>query len=65
MKNNEHLDNLLPIVREKLNLSNEDRKEFILGGVRFVSKAKVKKLGAQLNIKYERSFCWCNSISTS
>ena len=30
MKNNEHLDNLLPIVREKLNLSNEDRKEFIL-----------------------------------
>ena len=30
MKNNEHLNNLLPIVREKLNLSNEDRKEFIL-----------------------------------
>ncbi len=30
MKNNEHLNNLLPSVREKLNLSNDDRKEFIL-----------------------------------
>lgn len=30
MKNNEHLNNLLPTVREKLNLSNDDRKEFIL-----------------------------------
>lgn len=30
MKNNEHLNNLLPIVREKLNLSKEDRIQFIL-----------------------------------
>ncbi len=30
MKNNEYLNNLLPSVREKLNLSNDDRKEFIL-----------------------------------
>lgn len=30
MKNDEHLNNLLPSVREKLSLSNDDRKEFIL-----------------------------------
>ena len=30
MKNDDHLNNLLPAVREKLDLSNEERKEFIL-----------------------------------
>ena len=30
MSNDEHLNNLLPIVRKKLNLSIEDRKEFLL-----------------------------------
>ena len=52
MKNDDHLNNLLPAVREKLDLSNEERKEFILEE-KWITYPNAKEILSKLEFLYK------------